>query len=63
MSSTKYKIKVSCSACGGTGQQPIQPEGAIACFMCNGTGEQETGFFKLKEIEDKLDQILEKLNE
>jgi hypothetical protein len=65
MAATKFKIKTMCSSCGGTGTQPgaIPSVPGISCFMCGGTGEVEIGVFKLKEIEDKLDEILAKLNE
>lgn len=58
----KLKIKVSCGACGGTGQQPVGIQGTQLCLQCDGSGEQTIAELYAKDILDKLDEILEKLN-
>lgn len=64
----KIKVTIPCGGCGGTGVQPVRNAEAVECFLCEGSGEQVVGYIKKKDIgiedlEAKLDQILEKLNE
>jgi len=57
---TKFKVKTTCSACGGTGIQPLHPTGGQACVQCGGSGDVETGWFKLSDIQDALESIADK---
>jgi len=72
--SQHFKIKTSCSGCGGTGNQPLHPSGSTTCFLCNGTGKQTIGTItvdsgfddvldKCNDILDKCNDILEAINE
>lgn len=60
-------IKAACGLCDGSGEYTKMKDGEIdeivECPQCGGSGKITISGFSLKNIEDKLDDILDKCND
>ena len=62
-----YKILKICDSCGGDGIRQIvtgsDTWGMEGCGACLTTGKQEIGHVDLTDLEDKIDDVINKCND